>query len=566
VKPSIDQYVLPSPPRMDNAAAEAGLARPEIPRVPTRRTRPLRLLPGPATVTTAERLRALLQAYGADFVAAGLAIAAAGTVHAWGMGVSPARFDDEGTYVAQAWAIVEQQSLAHYTYWYDHPPLAWMLLALWSWVVGGFEHSSSLVPARGLMLGIHLLTCMLLYILARRIGLRRVLAAATVALFSLSPLALHYHRQVLLDNFAVFWLVAAFVLALSPSRRLWAYGGSGICLAAAALCKETALLLTPALIVAVWMHMPRASRRFCATIFGTLFILTASSYLLLATLKGELLPGSGHVSIVDSVRIQLLDRESTGSVFDEESGSHMFVSAWLDLDPWLVLAALALLPVALATRRIRWAGVAYLIQVLMIFRPGYLPAMYVIALLPFAAIIVGATADAVWGWRPTRARLLGPAVAGALLVAASATVAPAWARADWRQMTVDADKPYRQAVSWMAKHVDRDSAVLVDDSFWVDLVERGFDEKTGVVWYNKLDHDPEVSARFARGWRDFDYVVSTEYMRATLHIAPSTRKALADTNSTVVARFGDDEYLRVEIRRIQPRPALQSSRLEARRG
>jgi hypothetical protein len=33
----------------------------------------------------------------------------------------------------------------------------------------------------------------------------------------------------------------------------------------------------------------------------------------------------------------------------------------------------------------------------MILRPGYLPGMYVIALLPFAALIVAGSAQALWG-------------------------------------------------------------------------------------------------------------------------------------------------------------------------
>src|SRR6267154_524145 len=49
------------------------------------------------------------------------------------LAVSSARFpalaDDEGTYVAQAWALRTRGSLSHYTYWYDHPPLGWMQLA-----------------------------------------------------------------------------------------------------------------------------------------------------------------------------------------------------------------------------------------------------------------------------------------------------------------------------------------------------------------------------------------------------------------------------------------------------
>src|SRR5215203_537592 len=150
---------------------------------------------------------------------------ALGVVHARGMSSSPAWFDDEGTYVAQAWAVQTWHELAHYTYWYDHPPLGWLLIAAWTWPTHGFDRTWSVVTGRELMLVVHVVSCLLVYVLARRLGLRRGFAALGVASFSLSPLGLHYQRMVLLDNIALAWLLAAFVLAASPGRRLTAFAG-----------------------------------------------------------------------------------------------------------------------------------------------------------------------------------------------------------------------------------------------------------------------------------------------------------------------------------------------------
>jgi hypothetical protein len=47
------------------------------------------------------------------------------------LGGSPQRVDDEGTYVAQAYAVSRLGDLSHYTYWYDHPPLGWIQIAVW---------------------------------------------------------------------------------------------------------------------------------------------------------------------------------------------------------------------------------------------------------------------------------------------------------------------------------------------------------------------------------------------------------------------------------------------------
>jgi hypothetical protein len=62
--------------------------------------------------------------------------------------------------------------------------------------------------------------------------------------------------------------------------------------------------------------------------------------------------------------------------------------------------------IALTGPATRPVALAYVIGCVTILRPGYLPAMYVIALLPFATLIVAGTADALWrarqcphGWR-----------------------------------------------------------------------------------------------------------------------------------------------------------------------
>lgn len=47
-----------------------------------------------------------------------------------GLEGNPQRIDDEGTYAAQAWSVFHLGGLTHYTYWYDHPPLGWIQIAL----------------------------------------------------------------------------------------------------------------------------------------------------------------------------------------------------------------------------------------------------------------------------------------------------------------------------------------------------------------------------------------------------------------------------------------------------
>jgi hypothetical protein len=466
---------------------------------------------------------------------------------------------DEGTYVSYAWAV-EHGALAPYTYGYGHPPLSWLIIALWTWGHGLFgDGSYSVDTARQLMLVVTMVSSSLVFILARRLDMGRVFAAAAVIMFGLSPVALFYHRAVLLDNIAIAWALAAFVLALTPRRRLWAFAGSGACFAAAVLSKETLLVLLPALLLAAARNADQRTRRYCLTLFVSLFGLLAASYPLYAALKGELLPGEAHVSLIATTIVQLFTREGTGSVFDVDSQAHAIVTYWLQLDPWLLGAALVLSPIALVRGSTRAVTVAFLIQVVMVLRPGYLPNMYVLGLLPFAALTVAGASEAVW--RRSRAMpfpaltwSIRAAAAGLALLVVFAAGAR-WAHRDHEAMTVGLDGPRRAAERWLVQNMGHDKRLIVGDEFWIHLVQHGFDQSPvrggffsrTVVVYWPLDYDPAVKRRFPGGWRDFDYVVSTEAVRSTTEQTPTTLEALE--HSHVVKQFGRGPQ-RIEVRAI----------------
>lgn len=502
----------------------------------------------------------------------------------------PAVLFDEGTYVGNAWAVEERGRLAFYTYTYGHPPLAWVFISIWTWAGGLFRHSTySLDSGRELMGAVSIVSFSLLYILARRLAMRPAFAAAAVILFALSPLALFFHRGVLLDNPATVWVIAAFVLALSPRHRLWSFAASGACFAASVLSKETTLVLLPALGLAAIQNTDRRTRRYCLALFGSFSALIGLAFPLYAALKGELLPGKGHVSLIGTEINMLFTRQGTGSVFNPHSVAHGTVTFWLSLDSRLLAAALLLSPIALARRKTRAIALAYLIQVLMVLRPGYLPAMYVIALLPFAALIVASSIEALWCfaarghlrrqlpagqpmwwviWHRAAAvarRVAVTASAAAVAVAAVIAVldvAPRWAHADYAAMTLRLDGPQREAQQWLIHHAGHEQRLIVTDDVWVYLIEHGFDShpvrggfnSRTVVSYWPLDKDPAVKRYFPYGWREFDYIVSNAAMRDTAIYTPSTAQALQ--HSRPVAIFGRGGQ-RIEIRAIMPTPVTK---------
>ncbi|HVM67836.1 MAG TPA: glycosyltransferase [Acidimicrobiales bacterium] len=500
-------------------------------------------------------------------------LAAVAVVQAMGMFHWPVPFFDEGTYVANAWAVQTHGVLSNYTYGYGHPPLAWLLLAGWTWSRHLLGHALySIDTGRELMFVVTMVSCSLLYTVARRLGMRRAFAAGAVVLFALSPTALYFHRLVLLDNFAVAWALAAIALALSPRRGLWTFAASGACLAGAVLSKETAIVLVPVVFLAAATNLDPRTRRYCATLLVSLFALLAVAYPLYAILKGELIPGKGHVSLFGEMWTQLVTRKTSGSVFDPHSPAHAVVQYWLHLDPWLLLGALVLAPVALCRRQLRWVAIAYLGQVALLFRPGYLPFMYVIAMLPFAALVIAGVAQ--WGWEArtswgaalSRAaaklpRLGAPAsrvAARPLAVAvviATLAVTSGWVRGDRTATTTQPDAPERAAGAWVLRHVDKSQHLIVDSNFWIYLTQHGFnaDRVSGgfysrtVVFNWPLDYDPAVQKVFPDGWRDFDYVISTDGIRANTTQTPNTAQAL--DHSFVVASFGAG-IDRVEVREI----------------
>jgi 4-amino-4-deoxy-L-arabinose transferase-like glycosyltransferase len=496
-------------------------------------------------------------------------------VQGWNITQFPTLSDDEGTYLAQAWAVQQGEGLAHYTYWYDHPPLGWIQIAFLTWIPSLIApETMSVASMRFAMLAVSAACAVLLYVLARRLFLPRWAAGLAMALFGLSPLSVVLQREIFLDNIAVMWMLLAFCLAASPSRHLWHHFAAGLTAAVSVLTKETMLVVLPALLVTMWRHSHRDTRKFAVTGAITACALIGLSYPLYALLNSELFPGAGHVSLIDGITYQM-SRPGSGFILDEGTGSHGVLTSWLYYDSVLPLGGLAGAALLLAT--VRWsvtaralAGPALVVAILAVvaMRPsGYLPAMYVIQALPFLALVLAAAAASVahavlrrgsLGAGPVRPGLSTPlgraraarlTAATLLAVAAVGYVAPRWYDGNRAALTVDANAPYRAAAAWMQNEVDdpANTRVLVDDALWLDLVHDGFEPGTGAIWFYKADLDPAVAKTMPRGWRDLDYVVSSPTVRRDAVDLPNVKSALE--HSTPVAVFGTGED-RIEIRRI----------------
>jgi 4-amino-4-deoxy-L-arabinose transferase-like glycosyltransferase len=503
----------------------------------------------PATATA--RRPSTRRASRADLYLAGGLTAVLLVVLTWNITGFPMASDDEGTYLAQAWAVQHGRGLAHYTYWYDHPPLAWIQLAGFSWAPALLLPDLLAVGGGRLaMLPVQAATLMLIYLVCRRLAFTRWASALAMLTFGLSPLAVTMNRQIYLDSFAVMWMLGAMALALSPRKHLWHYAAAGAAAAVSVLSKETMVIALPAVLVAMWQNAARTSTRpWAFGAFTSGLVLVGVFYPLYATLRGELFPGPGHVSLIGAWQFQLMSRSGSGSVFDATSGSGSLINSWLYYDAVILVAGLAATVVAVFRRRLRAPAVAALLLALVALRPGgYLPAMYVVQVLPFFAILIaGVTETGVHAVKP-RQRWWRWAVVAVAATAALTVVVPRWYVGDRRALVTNDNAPYQAAADYLRKTLphDADTTLVVDDVLWLDAVRAGYTPER-VIWFYKLDLDTAVAERLPGGWRDVDYIVSSPALRQDPSSLATVTKLLS--TSTVIASFGPASGP-VEIRRV----------------
>lgn len=334
-----------------------------------------------------------------------LVLTIVGAVHAINMFDSPFYFDDEGIYMSQAWSFITSGKLAPYTYFYDHPPLGWFTLAFVIKLFGGFGfYGEAVNSGRVVMLIAHLISTFLVYRIACRLGGKEAAGLIAALLFGLSPFQIIFGRQVLLDNLAVLWLLAAIYLATSDRLSIGGALLSGAAMGIAVLNKEIVVPLFPGMLVLLWFRLhPEIRIMGIATwLFTTIGI--ASFYPLYALLKGELFPygskfdfgSSPHVSLIDGIMFHQ-NRASDLGLLDTNSLFWNAERLWWRTDPALVVGVLGAIAVSvLLQRRHRGSlGLGVMLIGLLAFlaRGGVVFEFWLLIGVPIAAIILGLAID-----------------------------------------------------------------------------------------------------------------------------------------------------------------------------
>ena len=487
----------------------------------------------------------------ATVVVVGLIIAFA--AHAFNLFNYPQYGLDEGTYMSSAWAILHGK-IWPYAYGYGHPPLAWIQIAAWVQLTGGlFTFGNAVNTGRVLMLFYATGSALLVYLIFSRLHGSRTGALLAMVIFSLSPLCITYQRQVLLDNVATFWLLLSLCLLVVGESRLFFIVLSAICFGVALLSKEVLLLFFPAMIYAVWLHSTSFQRKFALVAFTYGVIAMGSSFVLLATLKGELLPTGilpwdhhPHLNLFSTYIGQLQRGQNQGDVV-------VAWNIWAQQDYLLIICSVAAMLFNLVAgwwnRKLLLLALISISFSLLFLRNGVTFPFYIIPLLPFNAINIAAAITIMTKWigKITRIELVQVTLIF-LFITGTVTYD---AQHSSTIFATNLTSPQVKALAWIRNNVPHSDVIVINSYLFTDLHEEGgAGVGDGTIYpyahvYWNVAFDPEIHDTLLQNdWNRIDYIVTDSPMlRDIEHLHGNmelVNKALQ--NASLVAEFRPNAF------------------------
>ena len=351
---------------------------------------------------------------------------------------------------AEAANVAHAYALGHLTPFTDAggagvSPFGWWQLSAYTMVSDAFGRSATALAAvRETMLVAALAGAVLLWVLARRLGLTRWAAAAAVLLVAASPLALGLQRLVVVEHLAVVWALGALVLVTRPDARIRHDILAAVCLLAAVLTSPLALFFLPA---AGWLLVRRAPVR-AALVAVLLNLGLGIAFGPAAGILRPHLAAAGRPSAAD----------------------------WVALDPaWAVLSTVALVA-ALAVTSLRPFAVSGLLLAAALAVPGVPDTAVLALLLPVTPLLLAGVVQAVTRQRTPAHRWEAKRGTG---IALGAAVLVAMVAAGWvygypaLHPSTDRGGPMADAREWLRANASG-SRVLVDDAAWAELAQAGW--------------------------------------------------------------------------------------------
>ncbi len=478
-------------------------------------------------------------------------------VHAWNLFGYPRYQGDEGVYMASAWSVVHG-SISPYTYNYGHPPLGWALIALWCELTGGFfTFGTAINTGRVFMVVVYAVSAIFVYLIALRLSHHWQTAVLATALFSYSPLSVNFQREVLLDNIAAMWLVISFFFLVVSKGRMRFLLASALTFGIAALSKETAVILFPALAYGVWRSVTPFQRRYMLLVFSYVAIGVVSTFVLVAVLKNELFPtgtllggNAPHVSMIDTFRSQASRGGAQGSFLQQWL-------AWTNQDVVTALGGIASMLANLVLYRkkplVQSLAIAGTIYLIFLARGGVTFTYYIIMLLPFLALNLAMLADLAIARLTEEPQRAAAAIAqrpAALNAATLATLVALMMIGVYQgpnnatNLTADGVAPEIAAMQWMSANAPRSSTVVASHYFWLDMhASGGMGDSYGapfqnvqMYWNVATDH-AVLYGDLHNDWNTIDYIIEDSDMAVDAKNFGMAIINQAIAHSVVAAKF-----------------------------
>ena len=487
--------------------------------------------------------------------------------HTYNMFNYPLYLGDEGIYMEQAWSVLTDGKLSPYTYFYDHAPVGWFLLAWWGLLLPGklLAFGMAINSGRVLMAVLHVASTFFLYRTTKKLSGSDMASVAASIVFSLSPMALFYQRMVLLDNIMVFWILLALYLIVVHGDRVLTLIGSGFAFSMALLTKENAIFFAPVFAYIIYSNL-KGKYQFRFSAVGWMFTMLAivSLYPIYALLKSELLPstlqglGSSQspgerVSLIGTVIWQM--GRSQGSILDPNSLFWEFsLRRWWPKDSFLVAIGFASVLVALLLglherkhrKGLLYASLLSLAYIFYMARGSVMLEFYVVPLLPFLAMTIGMMMARIFQLFP--GRLIQTSVFTIALFA----IVYGSVQASRDHYTLNLTQVQHNQLQYIRENIPPDAIMIVDDDLWVDLHDGGknYPSYPNAHSHWKVTGDPEIRDKLLKNdWRNVDYVIVSNKLPETLQINGEKLVQDAIANSTLMARFEKGDVA-VEVRRV----------------
>jgi 4-amino-4-deoxy-L-arabinose transferase-like glycosyltransferase len=457
--------------------------------------------------------------------------------HGWRLLGYPLFITDEGIYVQQAWSVVREGRLSPYTYYYDHAPAGWLVMAGWAAALPSqFQtFGNEVATIRVLMLLTHLVSAGLLFEIVRSFSGSAAGAFLAAFAFNFSPIAIYYGRQVLLDNLMVFWLLLAVYLLTRPEGRVFTPVLSGFAFGLAMVTKENAVFFAPALAYLLYRRAQGLSgRRFMTGLWWLTLAAPVSAYALFSLLKTEFLPTglnfdlnnppADHVSLLYTVWWQANRSGPEGRA----AFLNLLEHSWLMKDRYLLIGgSVAVLATLWLWSRDRAGRPGYLAAALLAIGYGFYLArgselldFYVTPMIPVLAMNVGI----LFGHLTTQWRPAVTATGTSCLLAAALLVPGAYllqhdveGRLQFRDAYhLNLTSMQEQQIAYVRKNIPPDARIVIDDDIWTALHDRE-PYYARAHSHFKASSDPDVRDRLFRSdWQNVDYIVMSNKMRVAM--------------------------------------------------